>query len=159
MSSLIEKAKAFATKAHEGQTRWGGEPYITHPEAVAKLVEEAGGDEKAIATAWLHDVLEDCDVDPHTIRNEFTFLIWLFVNELTRQDDESYTEYIANLAEFGTKTAILVKIQDLKHNLSTLHVGKDGKKNQQRRNAYELAKYILEKELERLNELDIKNKN
>ena len=55
---MIEKAREFATKAHEGQTRWDKTtPYITHPEAVANAV-----DDEAKPVAWLHDVLEDCPV-------------------------------------------------------------------------------------------------
>lgn len=69
---LVAKAKEFATRAHEGQLRkWTGEPYIVHPEAVAKRVELAGEDLEAIDAAWLHDVVEDCGVTLDQITSEF----------------------------------------------------------------------------------------
>lgn len=59
--SIIEKAKSLATKSHEGQKRkYTGDPYISHPKEVAKLVEMHGGSDEQIASAWLHDTIEDC---------------------------------------------------------------------------------------------------
>lgn len=59
---IREKAHAFATEKHEGQTRKNGiTPYITHPIGVAKIVGMYGGDDNQVAIALLHDVLEDCD--------------------------------------------------------------------------------------------------
>lgn len=57
---IIKVAKEIATIAHSGQVRRGThEPYIVHPEAVAKAVELKGGTQEQIAAAWLHDVIED----------------------------------------------------------------------------------------------------
>lgn len=61
MSELVERAKAFALKAHEGQTRFNKDktPLVTHLEEVVSLVERSGGSEEELAAAWLHDVVED----------------------------------------------------------------------------------------------------
>ena len=56
---LIEKAYNFAQQAHEGQLRNSGEPYITHPLAVAKILAGLGLDDNTIAAGLLHDVVED----------------------------------------------------------------------------------------------------
>ena len=55
-STWLEKAEAIAREAHKGQSRLGGEPYISHPEAVVKNV---GDDDALQGIAWLHDVVED----------------------------------------------------------------------------------------------------
>ncbi|WP_367946648.1 HD domain-containing protein [Virgibacillus dokdonensis] len=57
---MKDKAKEFATKAHEGQWRKGSKaPYITHPIRVANILEEAGCSEEVICAGYLHDVVED----------------------------------------------------------------------------------------------------
>ena len=63
LNSTYDKVLAFATEAHSGQKRkYSNEDYITHPIAVAKIVEEHGGDIEMILAALLHDVIEDTDV-------------------------------------------------------------------------------------------------
>lgn len=58
----VEEAKELATFFHEGQVRADGvTPYITHPAAVAKLVEEKFGSDEMICIAWLHDVIEEAE--------------------------------------------------------------------------------------------------
>jgi (p)ppGpp synthase/HD superfamily hydrolase len=58
--SLIEQARTFAIAAHGDQKRrYTGEPYVTHTQEVAAIVEAAGGDEAMVAAAHLHDVIED----------------------------------------------------------------------------------------------------
>jgi Guanosine polyphosphate pyrophosphohydrolases/synthetases len=57
----IKKAADMAAKAHQGQYRDDGQtPYIVHPARVAMLVALFGGDHRAVITAWLHDLLEEC---------------------------------------------------------------------------------------------------
>jgi (p)ppGpp synthase/HD superfamily hydrolase len=77
MNDLISRAERFARVCHEGQFRKGKakEPYVNHLEEVAKLTERWGGEENAIAAAWLHDTVEDC---PPT---SFADLASLFGNE------------------------------------------------------------------------------
>ncbi len=55
--ALLEKAAGFAARAHEGQQRRSGEPFIEHPFAVAKILAELHLDEETLAAALLHDVL------------------------------------------------------------------------------------------------------
>ncbi len=64
MSELVERARAFATKAHEGQTRFNKDktPLVVHLEEVVSLVSESGGSDEELAAAWLHDVVEDTPV-------------------------------------------------------------------------------------------------
>jgi (p)ppGpp synthase/HD superfamily hydrolase len=64
MTSLVERAKVLATYAHRHQKRkYTGEPYIVHPAAVVKILEDHGiTDEVTLAAGWLHDVIEDCEV-------------------------------------------------------------------------------------------------
>jgi (p)ppGpp synthase/HD superfamily hydrolase len=83
--NTILNAAKFAKKAHEGQTRrYSGAPYIVHPAHVAATVctlDDATDD--MIVAAWLHDVLEDTDVPPEDIRNEFGDRVLKLVQELT----------------------------------------------------------------------------
>ena len=72
--NIIKKARLFATVAHAaiGQRRkYTNEPYIVHPEEVAKLVTRYGGTENQIAAAWLHDVVEDTNITEDLIHQEF----------------------------------------------------------------------------------------
>lgn len=59
---VVEVAREIATRAHAGQFDKSGHPYLGHPERVAARTASAGGDERAVAAAWLHDVLEDTAV-------------------------------------------------------------------------------------------------
>ena len=56
---MITQAYEYADKAHEGQMRQSGEPYITHPIAVARILVELGMDTETICAGLLHDVVED----------------------------------------------------------------------------------------------------
>jgi (p)ppGpp synthase/HD superfamily hydrolase len=62
VTDLITTAQAIATAAHRGQVDKAGAPYIGHPTRVAAHAVAAGGDERVVAAAWLHDVLEDTDL-------------------------------------------------------------------------------------------------
>jgi len=61
-SLLIEKSMVISRIAHKGQMRLQGEPYFNHPERIAKRAEFFGFPEQAVAAAYLHDVIEDCDI-------------------------------------------------------------------------------------------------
>lgn len=83
---IIQKAKLFATVAHAavGQKRkYSGDDYIVHPIRVAKLVKEHGGTDEMIAAALLHDVIEDTHVSPAMIAEEFGWVVFKYVLELT----------------------------------------------------------------------------
>ena len=68
---LLARAFHFAARAHEGQVRSSGEPFLHHPWAVAKICAELHLDEQSLAAALLHDVVEDTDTDPDELRAEF----------------------------------------------------------------------------------------
>ena len=68
---LLEKAYDYAKKAHENQKRASGEPYFTHPCAVAEILIDLGLDASTVAAAFLHDVIEDTPVTAGDIRSEF----------------------------------------------------------------------------------------
>jgi (p)ppGpp synthase/HD superfamily hydrolase len=124
--SLIELAKSIATKAHEGQTRRDGKtPYIEHPKAVVlRLLHE---NEKVIAAAWLHDVLEDCDVTVFDLRRAgIPWQVTDAVEFLTKRDDQDYEDYLhwISLNDIAHK----VKIADMLANLSDAPTKKQIKK-------------------------------
>ena len=70
-SERVKKAIEFAKKAHEGQLRKTGEPYIVHPLAVKKILEEWGMDEDTIIAGLLHDTVEDTSISLDEVRQEF----------------------------------------------------------------------------------------
>jgi len=86
MEDMIVKAEIFATQAHalvEQKRKYTGEDYIVHPIRVAKIVEQFGGSDDQIAAAFLHDVVEDTDVDILDVRMEFGNNIGEIVDGLT----------------------------------------------------------------------------
>ena len=90
---IVEKARIFATAAHAAinqRRKYTDEPYIVHPKQVAAMVETAGGTQDMIAAAWLHDVLEDTEVTPEVMREEFgdsvTDLV-LWVTDVSKKED------------------------------------------------------------------------
>jgi len=134
---MLAKARTVATTAHEGQTRRDGKtPYITHPYAVAELVE--GDDAKAVA--MLHDVVEDTSVTLAELEKEFPERITKAVDAMSHRDGEGYCKYVLRLRH--NDLARQVKIADITHNMSTLE---DNKKTitRIRRERYNLAMHVL----------------
>jgi (p)ppGpp synthase/HD superfamily hydrolase len=128
MSDLAARAEAFARAVHFGQTRKGAaaEPYATHLEEVAGFVRRHGGDDLAIAVAWLHDTVEDCrGVTDHTVRTLFGAQVADLVAELT--DDKNLEKarrkqlQISN-AHHKSPRAALVKLGDKTSNVRALGV-------------------------------------
>ena len=68
---LVCKAYQLAHEAHDGQARKSGEPYISHPVAVAHILAEMHMDHQCLIAALLHDVIEDTGIPKHTIGKEF----------------------------------------------------------------------------------------
>ena len=93
-SKLVKEAESFARSNHEGQTRKGvaREPYITHVEEVANLVLEFGGTDIAVAAAWLHDVVEDCNPTIDEIGERFGAAVAKVVLEVTDNKDLAKSE-------------------------------------------------------------------
>ena len=85
MSALVKDALTFATAAHAGVSRrWTGEPYITHPERVAAMLEPLGFGPEVIAAALLHDVVEDTDATVATLAARFGPMVAALVSEVTK---------------------------------------------------------------------------
>lgn len=131
---ILTKAQQIATQAHEGQKRWNGEPYITHPCRVANALNTS----RLKSIAWVHDVVEDTEVPLSHIRNSLSEEIAVAVDHLTKRKDESYKDFILRVSR--NIDATLVKIEDIKDNLRDL-------KNGSRRDKYELALVILERSI------------
>jgi (p)ppGpp synthase/HD superfamily hydrolase len=110
---MLDKAIAFAAKMHEGQFDRGGKPYILHPLAVMHMLQTDDVELQCIAV--LHDVIEDTGASSMDL-----FCIGMServiqgVMALTRVDDESYESY--KQLVFSSRDAMLVKMQDLRHN-------------------------------------------
>lgn len=115
MVNKIRDALDFATKKHAGQFRIGGEPYITHPIAVADIVKEKGGDTDAIITALFHDLLEDTDATEQEIAKYGGEKVLHSVKLLTKPKNYIMKDYIAGIK--SDKIAFLVKGADRLHNL------------------------------------------
>lgn len=112
-------AKLYAWKHHRGQYRKSsGKPYIVHPGRVAKQLLDYGiQDQDYIAIAWLHDAIEDTDLDYHKINSTFGKKVADGVQILTR--DISREEYKKRLGK-SHPILILIKIFDTIDNLKTL---------------------------------------
>jgi guanosine-3',5'-bis(diphosphate) 3'-pyrophosphohydrolase len=94
-ANLLRHAYAYAAEKHEGQTRRSGEPYITHPLAVAMILTEMEMDDATLAAGLLHDVVEDCGVSRDELAGEFGDEIANLVDGVTKlklADFESRTE-------------------------------------------------------------------
>jgi len=124
---MIEKAKAFATKAHEGQVRkYTGEPYISHPLAVADIVASVTDDEEMICAAILHDTVEDCDVSTTDIYRDFGPAVSGMVRDLT--DVSTPSDGNRRMRKFldavntawACPDAKTIKLADLIHNTSSI---------------------------------------
>lgn len=125
MSDIVSRAAAFARNAHAGQSRKGAakEPYVSHVEEVAGFVARHGGDDIAVAAAWLHDTVEDCAVRPDELVRLFGAEVAGVVAELT--DDKSLPkarrkELQVVSAPKKSERAALVKLGDKASNVRSV---------------------------------------
>jgi len=126
----IEKAYLFAKKAHGSQTRYTGEPYITHPLAVAEILAQMRMDPPTIMAAILHDVVEDTPVEQADIVGQFGQEVADLVDGVTKLTQVHFENYAQAQAENFRKMImamasdiriILIKLADRLHNMRTLH--------------------------------------
>ena len=126
---LVARAYEFGARAHEGQKRKSGEPYITHPVAVAQDLADMHLDAEAIVAAILHDVVEDTDASLDEIENEFGSDVAMIVDGVSKLDQIEFRSRAEAQAESFRKMmlamiedirVILVKLADRKHNMQTL---------------------------------------
>jgi GTP diphosphokinase / guanosine-3',5'-bis(diphosphate) 3'-diphosphatase len=125
----VREAYRFADEAHLGQFRASGEPYITHPIAVAGLCAEWKLDAQAIMAALMHDAMEDCGVTKVTLIERFGAATAELVDGLTKLDrlqfstkEESQAESFRKmlLAMSRDVRVILIKLADRLHNMRTM---------------------------------------
>lgn len=112
-----EKALRFAEEKHRGQRRIGGEPYIVHPVAVAKTVEEWGYGDMYRVTALFHDLLEDTDATEAEILELSNSEVLDAVRLLTKPKPCNMQEYVSKIKK--NKLAFVVKTADRLHNLKS----------------------------------------
>lgn len=126
--SLVSRAYEFAQKAHDGQTRYSGEPYFVHLAEVAYMLAEMGMDASAIAAGLLHDSVEDRGVLPDAIEKEFGAEVRRLVDGVTKLGTVRYRgldRHIESLRKFFAATAndlrvLIIKLTDRLHNVRTL---------------------------------------
>ena len=142
-TSLIVRAAETATVAHAGQLRRSGEPYITHPIAVAGIVADLGLDAQTVAAALLHDAVEDTGVTTEIIERDFGPSVALIVEGVTKLDrlqfDSKEAQQAATVRKMLVAMAndwrvLIIKLADRLHNMRTLSVMPEWK---QRRTAQE----------------------
>jgi len=136
--NLVRRAYYFAEQAHEGQHRRSGEPYVTHPLAVAGILASQHMDHQSLMAAMLHDVIEDTPVTKEALTEQFGPVVADLVDgvsKLTQFEFQSRAEAQAEnfqkmaLAMAKDIRVILVKLADRTHNMRTLGVLKPEKRN------------------------------
>src|SRR3989338_7710555 len=126
---LIERAHALAVRAHEGEARASGEPFVTHPLAVAYKLADMGMHLNMIAAGLLHDVVEDTGVTLEDVRKEFGDDIASLVDSVTKLKQVKYLgveRYMENMRKMFLAMAqdvrvVFIKFADRLHNMQTLH--------------------------------------
>ncbi|MFO7710196.1 MAG: HD domain-containing protein [Candidatus Woesearchaeota archaeon] len=122
---MQKKAELLARTFHQGILLRCKEPQIQHLEGVVELIKEVGiKDDEIIAAAWLHDSLEDTDLDPLTIKKHTSARVMEYVQKLTRDTDRE--EYLHRIREAPYPVQI-IKLADVMQNCSMLDRGlRDG---------------------------------
>lgn len=126
--ALIEKAYAFAEKAHEGHTRYSGDPYMVHVAQVGLRLAQMGMGPRTIAAGLLHDTIEDTDVTIEDIRREFGDEILFLVEGVTKLGSVRYygsDRHNESLRKLFVATSqdirvLIIKLIDRLHNMQTL---------------------------------------
>ena len=126
---LVEDAFVFAKDAHEGQMRSSGEPYITHPVAVAKILSEINLDHQTIMAALMHDVIEDTAVTQELMTDKFGESVADLVEGVSKLTKIKFSTRAEAQAENFRKMmmamvrdirVIMIKLADRLHNMRTL---------------------------------------
>ena len=128
---IIRRAGFEAIKAHEGQLRRTGEPYVTHPIAVADIAADLGLDEVTITAALLHDAVEDTVITNEWLAKEFGPQVAAVVDGVTKLDrlefDSKEEQQAATIRKMFIAMAqdwrvLLIKLADRLHNMRTISV-------------------------------------
>ncbi len=135
--ALVRKAYAYAAAAHAGQVRLSGEPYLSHPLAVAEILAELGFDAHAVTAGLLHDTVEDTKVTLEEVDAEFGEQVADIVDGVTKismmtfdSKEEQQAENIRKmiLAMSHDIRVPIVKLADRVHNMRTLDFQKAHKR-------------------------------
>ncbi len=127
--AVLEKAYTMAKRAHEGQTRQTGDPYLTHPVIVTSILADYGMDVATLTAALLHDVIEDTPISFEDIVSEFGAETAALVDGVTKLDRIKFSSREEQQAATIRKMAIamakdirvlLIKLADRLHNMRTL---------------------------------------
>ena len=127
--ALVRAAYEYAAIAHSGQTRRTGEPYVTHPLAVADILADMHMDHQSLAAAMLHDVIEDTGTDKANLTDKFGEVVADLVDGVSKLTQFEFSSHAERQAENFQKMAlamardlrvILVKLADRLHNMRTL---------------------------------------
>ncbi len=130
-TEIIRRAGASAIEAHQGQLRRTGEPYVTHPIAVAEIVADLGLDDVTITAALLHDAVEDTGVTKEWLAKEFGDQVAAVVDGVTKLDrlqfDSKEEQQAATIRKMFIAMAqdwrvLLIKLADRLHNMRTISV-------------------------------------
>ncbi len=127
----VRRAYYFAEQAHFGQIRRTGEPYVTHPLAVAGILADMHMDHQSLMAAMLHDVIEDTGIEKDSIGSQFGPAVAELVDGVSKLTQMEFSSLAEKQAENFQKMAlamardirvILVKLADRLHNMRTLGV-------------------------------------
>ncbi len=125
---LITSAYEFASTAHAGQTRYSGEPYMTHIAEVAYKLAEMGMGPRTVAAALLHDTIEDTTATAEDIKEKFGEEILFLVEGVTKLSSVRYygkDRHNASLRKLFVATSqdirvLIIKLNDRLHHMETL---------------------------------------
>lgn len=153
--SLIEKAYNIAYKAHEGQLRKSGEPYIIHPVCVCIILAELELDKETIVAGMLHDVVEDTVMTSEEIAKEFGDEVALLVDGVTKL---TQIDYVADKVELQAENlrkmflamskdirVILIKLADRLHNMRTMQYQTPKKQKEKSRETMDIYAPIADR--------------
>lgn len=143
---MVRKAYEFSARAHEGQTRRSGEPYVKHPVAVAGVLTSLKTDVTAIVAGLLHDTLEDTVATADELEKEFGKEVVHLVDGVTKigkitfrsseeRQAENFRKMVLSMAD--DIRVVIIKLADRLHNMRTLEHLKESKR-------HEIAKETLE---------------
>ncbi|MFE3315196.1 RelA/SpoT family protein [Embleya sp. NPDC059213] len=141
----IERAYTTAERWHRGQRRKSGDPYITHPLAVASILAELGMDPPTLMAGLLHDTVEDTDYGLDALRRDFGDTVAMLVDGVTKLDKVKFGE--AAQAETVRKMVIamakdprvlVIKLADRLHNMRTMRYLKREKQERKARETLEI---------------------
>ena len=136
---LVRKAYEFSAKAHEGQRRLSGEPYVKHPVAVAGVLTSLKTDVTAIVAGLLHDTLEDTVATPDELQREFGKEVVHLVDGVTKigkitfrsseeKQAENFRKMVLSMAD--DIRVVIIKLADRLHNMRTLEHLKENKRQE-----------------------------